>query len=108
MAKPLVVVALAAALAACSTSSSDNALNGTLTKGEKFGVAVGGDAAAAQAMLWAEGYGYQGLARRADGDTVLRFQPVALDRKGAVLITVHDGRISAITWNLKIVPALEG
>jgi|WetSurMetagenome_2_1015567.scaffolds.fasta_scaffold926615_1 hypothetical protein len=103
MAKSLLLLALAVSLTACATSG----LNGSLTTGEKFGVAIGGEATGAQNALWAEGYGYLGSARR-DGETVLRFQPVALDRKGIVTLTVRDGRITAIAWDLKIVPVLEG
>jgi hypothetical protein len=121
MTKCLVIAAavLAASATAQTISAGPEAAGqGTLISGSKFGMDIGGAAADAQAALWDAGYGYQGVAACTDatralfachaGDTFLRFQPVALDRKGAVYLKLEDGHISAIGWDLKNVPAQEG
>jgi hypothetical protein len=122
--KCLLIAALAATLAACATTpnpitpGTNTDAYGHLISGEKFGAAIGRPATNVQAALWDGGYGYQGIeactAETAalfacrEGDTFLRFQPAALDRKGAVYLKIEAGRVAAIGWDLKYVPALEG
>lgn len=120
MTKYLVIAAavLAASATAQTISGTEAAGQGTLISGSKFGMEIGGAAADARATLWDAGYGYQGMAACTDatralfacraGDTFLRFQPVALDRKGAVYLKLEDGRVAAIGWDLTNVPAEEG
>lgn len=124
IAKRLAAAILAAGLTACTTTpnpiaaGTDTDWRGNLASGEKFGMAVGHSATEAQDMLWAAGFGYEGaiactsdtraLLGCRDGDAFLKFQPVALDRKGSVYLKIDGGRITAIGWDLKIVPALEG
>ncbi len=121
MTKCLVIAT--AVLAACATAQTitagpEAANHGTLISGSKFGMDIGGAAANAPAVLWDAGYGYQGVATCTEatralfachaGDTFMRFQPVALDRKGAVYLKLEDGHVAAIGWDLKNVPAEEG
>jgi hypothetical protein len=117
------LVIAAAVLAASATAQTilagpEAAGQGTLISGSTFGMDIGGAAANAPAVLWDAGYGYQGEIACTDatralfachaGDTFMRFQPVALDRKGAVYLKLEDGHITAIGWDLTNVPAEEG
>jgi hypothetical protein len=124
MMKWYLIAAMAAGLAACSSpphpipAGTETVRYGRLVSGGKFGVEVGRPAADAPQALWDAGYGYQGevactgatqaLFACRDGDTFMRFQPVALDRKGAVYLKLEKGRVSEIGWDLKNVPAQEG
>ncbi|GAA0565425.1 hypothetical protein [Rhizomicrobium electricum] len=124
MTKYYLIAALAAGLAACSTTpnpipaGTETTAYGHLVSGAKFGAEVGRQAADAPTALWDAGYGYQGMVACAsdtqalfacrNGDTFMRFQPVALDRKGVVYLKLDGGRISEIGWDLRNVPAEEG
>jgi hypothetical protein len=124
MTKRLLIAAMAAGLAACSTTphpiptGTETASYGDLVSGSKFGIEIGHPAADAQAALWDAGYGYQGevgctsavrtLFACRDGDTFMRFQPVALDRNGVVYLKLDSGRVAEIGWDINIVPTQDG
>lgn len=89
--------------------------NGNLTSGSQFGMAIGGAAAAAPDVLWAEGYGFEGAVSCTDagldcqaGDQVLSFQPVALGKHGHVYLKVANGRVAEISWALSAVAYSDG
>jgi hypothetical protein len=124
MTKYYLIAALAAGLAACATTpnpipaGTETAGYGHLVSGGKFGAEIGRLAADAPTALWNAGYGYQGVAACSgetqslfachNGEIFMRFQPVALDRKGVVYLKLDGGRISEIGWDLRNVPAEEG
>lgn len=98
--------------------TTQTAASGTLPNGEQLGASVGAPVAGVEDAMWANGYGFEGpttcagevraLVGCKTGDSVLRFQPVALGKKGHVYLRVDNGHIAQIGWDLKTVAFSDG
>lgn len=99
-------------------AGTDTAWHGNLLAGGKFGATVGQSASNVQQTLWAQGYGYQGVAECTAavsrlfscqaGEKYLEFQPLQLDRKGHIFLKIEGDRVSQIGWDLSVVAYSDG
>jgi hypothetical protein len=106
------------AFAGTIPAGTDTASHGNLLAGGKFGMAIGQPASAVEQILWAQGYGYQGMAECTStisqlfgcraGERYLEFQPLQLDRKGHVYLKIEGDRVAQIGWELTAVAYSDG
>jgi hypothetical protein len=112
---------IAACVTACTatpnpaSAGTDTAWHGNLTKGGKFGAAIGQPVFNAQQEMLAAGYGFEGeFACSSDilhsclaEARYLKFQPVQLGQRGHIYLRIENGVISQIIWELTPVAYLD-
>jgi len=112
--KGFLIAGLSTSVAACSSVPSpipvgrDTDAYGNLTVGEKFGIVIGRTADNTEIAIRGFSSGLTATCSAdlhaildcRDGETLLTFQPIAMDKKGHIYLKIEKGQVMQIAWSL--------